>query len=59
MTREFECAQVYQILALNDAMLQSGSISRDAHDFVRRVQTEKLTKLHERGTLNARGADFS
>lgn len=59
MTREFECAQVYQILALNDVMLQSGSISRDAHDFVRRVQTEKLTKLHGRGTLNARGADFS
>lgn len=59
MTREFECAQVYQILALNDAMLQNGSISRDAHDFVRRVQTEKLTKLHGRGTLNARGVDFS
>lgn len=59
MTREFECAQIYQILALNDAMLQNGSISRDAHDFVRRVQTEKLTKLHGRGTLNARDVDFS
>lgn len=59
MNTEFQRAQVYQILALNDAMLQSGSISRDAHDFVRRVQTEKLTKLHGRGTLNARGADFS
>ncbi len=59
MTREFQRAQVYQILALNDAMLQNGSISRDAHDFVRRVQTEKLTKLHGRGTLNARGANFS
>ena len=59
MTREFECAQIYPILALNDAMLQNGSISRDAHDFVRRVQTEKLTKLHGRGTLNARDVDFS
>lgn len=59
MTREFECAQVYQILALNDAMLQGGHITRDEHDFVRRVQTEKLTKLHGRAILNARIPELS
>ena len=46
MTVEFQLAQVYQILALNDAMLRSGCITRDEHDFVRQVQTDKLAELH-------------
>ena len=46
MTVEFQQAQVYQILALNDAMLRSGCITRDEHDFVRHVQTDKLAELH-------------
>ena len=37
---------IYQILALNDEMLKSGCITRDEHDFVRHVQTDKLTRLH-------------
>lgn len=45
MNYGFECAQVYQILALNDEMLKSGCITRDEYDFVRHVQTDKLTKL--------------
>ena len=35
MTNNFQCAQIYQILALNDEMLKSGCITRD-----------KLTRLH-------------
>ena len=46
MTVEFQQAQVYQILALNDEMLRSGCITRDEHDFVRQVQTDKLSRLH-------------
>ncbi len=34
MTNNFQCAQIYQILALNDEMLKSGCITRDEHDFV-------------------------
>ena len=49
MTNSFQCAQIYQILALNDEMLKSGCITRDEHDFVRHVQTDKLSKLHGRG----------
>ena len=46
MTNNFQCAQIYQILALNDEMLKSDCITRDEHDFVRHVQTDKLTRLH-------------
>lgn len=46
MNDNFLCAQIYQILALNDEMLRSGCITRDEHDFVRHVQTDKLTRLH-------------
>ncbi|MFQ6840727.1 MAG: hypothetical protein ACLRSJ_02445 [Agathobaculum sp.] len=49
--------QVYQILALNDEMLKGGHISREEHDFVRRLQAKKLTNLHGRGTIRARGND--
>ena len=45
MTVEFQQAQVYQILALNDEMLKSGCITRDEHDFVRQVQTDRLAAL--------------
>ena len=48
MTNNFQCAQIYQILALNDEMLKSGCITRDEHDFVRHVQTDKLTLLNGR-----------
>ena len=46
MTNNFQCAQIYQILALNAEMLKSGCITRAEHDFVRHVQTDKLTRLH-------------
>lgn len=49
--------QVYQILALNDQMLKGGHISREEHDFVRRLQAKKLTNLHGRGTIRTRGND--
>lgn len=49
--------QVYQILALNDEMLKGGHISREEHDFVRRLQAKKLTNLHGRGTIRTRGTD--
>lgn len=45
-------AQVYQVLALNDEMLKNGYISRDEHDFVRRLQVKKLTILHPRATID-------
>lgn len=45
MAKELQRAQVYQILALNDVMLQNGCISPAEHAFVRHLQTEKLTKL--------------
>ena len=46
MTNNFQCAQIYQILALNDEMLRSGCITRDEHDFVRLHMADKLTRLH-------------
>ena len=49
--------QVYQILAVNDEMLKGGHISREEHDFVRRLQAKKLTNLHGRGTIRTRGND--
>ncbi len=55
MTNNFQCAQIYQILALNDEMLKSGCITRDEHDFVRHVQTDKLTRLHGRDSAHPRG----
>ena len=42
----FQRAQAYQILALNDEMLKNGYISREEHDYVRRIQVKKLTKQH-------------
>ena len=55
MTNNFLCAQIYQILALNDEMLRSGCITRDEHDFVRHLQTDKLTRLHGRDSAHPRG----
>ena len=55
MTNNFQCAQIYQILALNDEMLRSGCITRDEHDFVRHLQTDKLTRLHGRDGTHPRG----
>ena len=51
--------QVYQILALNDEMLKGGHISREEHDFVRRLQAKKLTNLHGRGTIEVRKQDLT
>ena len=56
MNCEFQRAQVYQILALNDEMLKSGYITRDEHDFVRHLQTDKLSELHGRDSAQSRGA---
>ena len=58
MTNSFQCAQIYQILALNDEMLKSGCITRDEHDFVRHVQTDKLSKLHARAVVSTRGTSL-
>lgn len=58
MTNNFQCAQIYQILALNDEMLRSGCITRDEHDFVRHVQTDKLSKLHDRAVISPRGTSL-
>ena len=49
--------QIYQILALNDEMYKNGHVSREEHDFVRRLQAKKLTNLHGRGTIRTRGND--
>ena len=58
MNNELERAQVYQILALNDEMLRSGCITRDEHDFVRHLQTDKLSKLHGRAVVSTRGTSL-
>ena len=58
MTNSFQCAKIYQILALNDEMLKSGCITRDEHDFVRHVQTDKLSKLHGRAVVSTRGTSL-
>ena len=58
MTNSFQCAQIYQILALNDEMLKSGCITRDEHDFVRHVQTDKLSELHGRAVVSTRGTSL-
>ena len=58
MTTEFQRAQAYQILALNEEMFKNRHISREEHDFVRRLQTEKLTNLHGRGTIPSRANDL-
>lgn len=49
--------QIYQILALNNEMYKNGHVSREEHDFVRRLQAKKLTNLHGRGTIRTRGND--
>ena len=59
MNYEFQRAQVYQILALNDEMLRSGCITRDEHDFVRHLQTDKLAKLHGRDSTHPHGTALS
>lgn len=46
MTVEFQQAQVYQILRSTMPCCGSGCITRDEHDFVRQVQTDKLAELH-------------
>ena len=38
-----------------DEMLRSGCITRDEHDFVRHLQTDKLTRLHGRDGTHPRG----
>lgn len=49
----FQRAQTYQILALNDEMLKNGYISREEHDYVRRIQVKKLTNLSIPGTMDS------
>lgn len=51
--------QIYQILALNEEMYKNGYVSREEHDFVRRLQTKKLTNLHGRGTMRASKPDLT
>lgn len=51
--------RIYQILALNDEMLKNGHISRDEHDFVRRLQAKKLTNLHGRGTMEVQSENLT
>ena len=50
--------QVYQILALNDEMFRGGHISREEHDFIRRLQAKKLTNMHGSATIKAKGNDL-
>lgn len=51
MNKILHQAQAYQILALNEEMLKNGYISCEEHDFVRRLQTQKLTNLRRQGTM--------
>ena len=50
--------RTYQILALNEEMFKNGHISREVHDFVRRLQVKKLTNLHGRSTMNVKENDL-
>lgn len=50
--------QIYQILALNDEMYKNGHVSREEHDFVRRLQAKKLTNLNGRGTIEVTRTDL-
>lgn len=59
MNDNMQRAQAYQILALNDEMLRGGHISREEYEFVRRLQAQKLTNLHGRGTIGARKQDLT
>lgn len=59
MNDNMQRAQAYQILALNDEMLRGGHISREEHEFVRRLQAQKLTNLHGRGTIEVRKQDLT
>lgn len=59
MNDNMQRAQAYQILALNDEMLRGGHISREEHEFVRRLQAQKLTNLHRRGTIEVRKQDLT
>lgn len=58
MAFEWQRAQAYQLLALNEEMFRQGHISRHEHDFIRRLQAEKLTNLHPRGTMRTRPNDL-
>lgn len=51
--------QIYQILALNEEMYKNGYVSREEHDFVRRLQAKKLTNLHGRSTMEASKTDLT
>ena len=42
-----------------DEMLRSGCITRDEHDFVRHLQTDKLTRLHGRDSTHPRGTTLN
>lgn len=46
-------AQAYQVLALNDEMFKNGYVSREEHDFIRRLQAKKLTNLALPGTIGS------
>lgn len=50
--------QIYQILALNDEMYKNGHVSREEHDFVRRLQAKKLTNLNGHGTMEVTRTDL-
>lgn len=51
MDYHLACAQIDQIMALNDEMLKNRRISRDGYDIVRGLQVKKLKNLHGRSTI--------
>ncbi|MCI7125486.1 MAG: hypothetical protein MR935_04695 [Agathobaculum sp.] len=58
MREEIRRGQIYQILALNDEMYKNGHVSREEHDFVRRLQAKKLKNLNGRGTMEVTRTDL-
>ena len=59
MNDNMQRAQAYQIRSRNEEMLRGGHISREEHEFGRRLQAQKLTNLHGRGTIEARKQDLT
>lgn len=58
MAFEWQRAQAYQLLVLNEEMFRKGHIFRYEYNFIRRLQAEKLTNLHPRGTMRTRPNDL-
>ena len=59
MREEIRRGQIYQILALNEEMYRNGYVSREEHDYVRRLQAKKLTNLHGRDTIGVLKNDLT